>query len=101
MQQVFYSNLETLKKPRSTDMQETYSTQDIWLGSLFLSKSDAQLIKVQNGINGRNSITFSFRGKGLSRLADMYHRREALANVVQIREKINLLRDLLFQYRKN
>jgi len=78
-------------------MKETYSTQDLWLGSLFLTESEAELIKVQLGINGHKSVTFSFRGEGLSRLAEMYHSREALANVAQIREKINFLRDLLFQ----
>ena len=78
-------------------MEETYSTQDIWLGSLFLTESDAQLVKVQTGINGRKTVTFSFRGEGLSRLADMFHRQEALGNIAQIREKINFLRDVLFQ----
>ena len=82
-------------------MKETYSAQDIWLGSLFLTKPGVELIRVQLGINGRKSVTFSFRGEGLSNLADMYHRQEALANVVQIREKINLLRDILFKAREN
>ena len=76
-------------------MQETYSTQDLWLGSLFLIESDAELIKVQTGINGRKNVTFSFQGEGLGRLADMYYRQEALGNVAQIREKINLLRDIV------
>ncbi|MEW5816161.1 MAG: hypothetical protein AB1798_12300 [Spirochaetota bacterium] len=82
-------------------MTETYSTQDIWLGSLFLTESDAQLTQVQTGVTGHSTVTFSFRGKGLSRLADMYHKQEALANVVQIREKLNLLRDILFQQKED
>jgi hypothetical protein len=82
-------------------MIETYSTQDIWLGSFILNKADAELIRVQTGINGRHTVTFSFRGEDLSALADMYHRQDALANVTQMREKINFLRDILFKARES
>ena len=82
-------------------MIETYSTQDLWLGSFFLSETEAELTRVQTGVTGRNTVTFSFQGEDLSALADMYHRQDALANVTQMREKINFLRDILFKARES
>ncbi len=81
-------------------MKETYSTQDLWLGSLFLSETEAELTRVQTGVTGRQTVTFSFQGENLSYLADMYHRQQALANVTLMREKINFLRDILFKARE-
>ena len=66
-----------------------------------VTESDAELVKVQAGINGRSTVTFSFRGESLSHLADMYHNEQALANVAQMREKLNLLRDILFKSRES
>lgn len=82
-------------------MPEIYATSDIWLGGMFLAETDAELIDVQVSRNGRETVSFSFRGQNLSQLAKSYCQREALANVAQLREKINVLRDLIFQAKEN
>jgi hypothetical protein len=58
-------------------------------------------VRIQADGNARPLITFSFRGEDLSRLADRYHRGEVLANLVQVRDKINLLRDILFKNKES
>jgi hypothetical protein len=80
-------------------MPERYSTSDLWLAALFLSETNAQLIDVQLMRNGRQTVFFTFCGENLSRLAQAYCQEKALANVTQLREKINDLRDVLFQHR--
>ncbi len=82
-------------------MPELFSTSDIWLGAYFLSESNAQLADVQVSRNGRETVSFSFQGEELTQLARTYCEEEALANVAQLREKINLLRDLIFQSKRN
>ena len=81
-------------------MSEVYSTADIWLGGLLLAETDAELIDVHQSRNGRETVTFTFRGRNLSKMAQAYCREEALGNVTQIRIKINELRDLIFQHRR-
>ena len=80
-------------------MQDRYETPDFWLGGLFLTKTDARLVEVQINRNGRTTVTFSFEGENLSQLARAYCNQEAVANVTQLREKINHLRDHIFQAR--
>ena len=81
-------------------MSERFSTPDIWLGALFLSESRAELVDVQYSKNGRETVMFSFAGDGLSHIARCYCKDEALANVTQLREKLNTLRDHIFQARQ-
>ena len=81
-------------------MSELYSTSDIWLGSLLLAETDAELVKVQVSRTGRETVTFCFKGNDLYRMAEAYCRNDALANVTQLRAKINDLRDLIFQKRQ-
>ncbi len=80
-------------------MKETFTTNDIWLGSVLLSEAEAELMDIQVSRNGRESIMFCFQGKDLSRYAQSYCREETIANVTQLRSKLNFLRDLIFQQR--
>ena len=82
-------------------MPEIYATSDIWLGALFLSENDAELVDIQVSRAGRETVSFAFRGPNLAQLANSYCQHQALANVVQLREKINVLRDLIFQAKAN
>ena len=80
-------------------MQELHSTSDLWLSALFLAETDAELKEVQCSRNGRRTVIFTFSGEGLSRVARAYCKREAQANVTQLRERLNELRDHIFQAR--
>lgn len=82
-------------------MPEYYSTSDLWLGALLLAETDAELVDVQFTRNGRETAMFSFQGEGLSQMAKAYCNNEALANVAQLRTRINDLRDLIFQARNS
>ena len=77
-------------------MPEIYSTSDLWLGALLLAETDAELVDVQFSRNGRETVTFSFEGDGLSRMAKAYCNDRASANVTLLRSKMNGLRDLIF-----
>ena len=81
-------------------MAEIYSTSDLWLGALFLTETDAQLVDVKFTRNGRETVFFTFRGKDLSRFAQAYCQDQALANVSKLRVKMNDLRDLIFNHRQ-
>ncbi|MFH1423059.1 MAG: hypothetical protein ABIH42_10160 [Planctomycetota bacterium] len=82
-------------------MPELFVTQDIWLGGLFLAETNAELVDVQCNRNGRLTINFSFQGENLSRLAKDYCDNQAIANVTDLRDKLNKLRDLIFQAKYN
>jgi len=81
-------------------MLETLNTSDLWLGGYILSESDAELKDVQISFEGRESILFNLQGENLSELAKSYYRQEALANVIELRSKLNFLRDIIFESRK-
>ncbi len=82
-------------------MCEIYSTSDLWLASLLSAEAKAQVMDVQVTRSGRKTVFFTFSGENLSRLAQSYCQEQALANVCQLRRKMNDLRDLIFQARKN
>jgi len=80
---------------------EIYATSDIWLGAILLAEADAELIDVQLSRNGCETVTFSFQGGDVSRVAKAYGKEEAIANVSRLRREINHLRDLIFQAKEN
>ena len=82
-------------------MPELLVTPDIWQGALLLVATNARLVDIQLSRNGRETIMFTFRGENLSRTAKAYCNQEAVANVTELRVKINELRDVIFQSRKN
>ena len=81
-------------------MLETLNTSDLWLGGYILSESDAELKDVQISFEGRESILFNLQGENLSELAKSYYKQEALANVIELRSKLNFLRDIIFESRR-
>ena len=81
-------------------MSEQVTIQDIYLGGLLLTETNAELVDVQVNGNGRKTVIFTFRGEGLSRMSRAYCNGEALANVTRLRAEINRLRDLIFQARQ-
>ena len=80
-------------------MLETLNTPDLWLGSYILSESDAELKEVQFS-ERKGSILFYFKGEDLNSLVREYYEEEALANVIMLRSKLNFLRDIVFESRK-
>lgn len=81
-------------------MSEIYNTQDIWLGSVLLCESNAKLEDVQISRNGRETVSFCFRGENLNALAKSYCEEEAVANVAELRRQMNFLRDIIFASKK-
>ena len=81
-------------------MLETLNTSDLWLGGYILSESDAELKDVQISFEGRESILFNLQGENLNELAKSYYKQEALANVIELRSKLNFLRDIIFESRR-
>ena len=81
-------------------MIELLASSDIWLCGYILSETEAELVNLQKNVNGINTIEFSLKGENLSQLAGSYYNQKASANVVVLRNKINLLRDIIFESRK-
>ena len=81
-------------------MLETLNTSDLWLGGYILSESDAELKDVQISFEGRESVLFNLQGENLSELVKSYYKQEALANVIELRSKLNFLRDIIFESRR-
>ena len=81
-------------------MSEQLTTQDVWLGSVLLTKSNAKLVDVQVNGNGRKTVIFSFKGDNLSEISRAYCNGEAQANVTRLRIELNRLRDHIFQARQ-
>ena len=86
---------------RRIKMQEYLSTGDIWLGSLILVETEAELTNIQINRNSCASINFTFSGKNLNALAQDYYAEKAQANVAQLREKLNFLKDIIFESKRN
>ena len=78
-------------------MKEQYNSSDIWLVSYLLCETNAKLTDV---LNNNSSIQFCIQGENLQRLAKSYIKSEALANVIELRSKINYLRDIIFESRR-
>ena len=81
--------------------KEIYATSDIWLGAVLLAETNAELIDVHLSKNGNETVTFSFQGGDVSRVAKAYGDEEAIANVSRLRREINHLRYLIFQAKEN
>lgn len=75
-----------------------YETTDIFIGAFFLSRGGSL-----NGIRikdpARGIAAFEISGEDLDRLDHEYRTGQALVNPVQLRNSLNLLRDMLFDLR--
>ena len=75
-----------------------YETTDIFIGAFFLSKGgDLSGIRIKDPARG--IAAFEIAGHNLDRLDHEYRSGQALVNPVQLRESLNLLRDMLFDLR--
>ena len=81
-------------------MSETLKTSDIWMRAFLLCETNAQLDAVEIKRKKREVVIFSFSGSNLASKARDYRKHEALANVVELRCKLNFLKDIIFQSRK-
>jgi hypothetical protein len=75
-----------------------YETTDIFIGAFFLCKGgDLCGIRIKDA--SRGIAAFEISGDDLDRLDHEYRSGRALVNPVQLRESLNLLRDMLFDLR--
>jgi hypothetical protein len=99
--QFFFYRISCLKSRRSKEVIciQHYETTDIFIGAFFLSKGGSL-----NGIRikdpARGIAAFEISGDDLDRLDHEYRSGLALVNPVQLRDSLNLLRDMLFDLRE-
>ena len=75
-----------------------YETTDIFIGAFFLCKGgDLCGIRIKDAARG--IAAFEISGHDLDRLDQEYRSGQALVNPVQLRDSLNLLRDMLFDLR--
>ena len=75
-----------------------YETTDIFMGAFILCKGgDLCGIRIKDAARG--IAAFEISGTDLDRLDREYRSGQALVNPVQLRESLNLLRDMLFDLR--
>jgi hypothetical protein len=78
---------------------ERYETTDIFIGAFFLSMGGSLSgIRIKDAARG--IAAFEISGEDLDRLDREYRSGQALVNPVQLRESLNLLRDMLFDLRE-
>jgi hypothetical protein len=78
---------------------ERYETTDIFIGAFFLSRGGSLSgIRIKDAARG--IAAFEISGEDLDRLDREYRSGKALVNPVQLRESLNLLRDMLFDLRE-
>jgi hypothetical protein len=77
---------------------KSYETTDIFIGAFFLCKGgDLCGIRIKDAARG--IAAFEISGTDLDRLGREYRSGKALVNPVQLRDSLNLLRDMLFDLR--
>jgi len=75
-------------------MRETVEMTDVFKGASFLCNG-AELVEVK--ALGKNTVIFTFEAEDIYRMEVNYGRGEMLVNPAELRERLNLLRDLMFQ----
>ncbi len=80
-------------------MAQSYETTDIFIGAFILCKGgDLCGIRIKDAARG--IAAFEISGNDLDRLDQEYRSGKALVNPVQLRDSLNLLRDMLFDLRE-
>ena len=77
-------------------METMLETTDIFRGAYFLSHG-GRLSGVYLSEENRQIVSFCIAGDNLSRLDHAYRTGEAIVNPLQLKESLNLLRDILFK----
>ena len=81
-------------------MAQNFETTDVYLSAFFLSKGGSLCgIRIKDAARG--IAAFEITGENLDRLAAEYRNGQALVNPVSLRESLNHLRDVLFDFREN
>ena len=76
-----------------------YETTDIFVGAFILSRGGAlRGIRIKDAARG--IAAFEMSGEGLALLDREYRSGQALVNPVDLRESLNMLRDMLFDLRE-
>lgn len=74
-------------------------TTDIFIGAFLLSQGGSLAgIRIKDGVRG--IAAFQIEGENLERLGDEYGAGKALVNPLRLRESLNHLRDVLFEFRE-
>jgi hypothetical protein len=99
--QFFFYRISCLKSRRSKEVItiQHYETTDIFIGAFFLSMGGS-LSGIRIKDPARGIAAFEISGDNLEHLAREYRSGQALVNPVQLRESLNLLRDMLFDLRE-
>lgn len=80
-------------------MAQSVETTDIFIGAFFLSHGGSLCgIRIKDAVKG--IAAFQIEGEDLRRLGDEYGAGKALVNPLQLRESLNHLRDVLFEFRE-
>lgn len=74
-------------------------TTDIFIGAFLLSQGGSLSgIRIKDGVRG--IAAFQIEGENLERLGNEYGAGKALVNPLRLRESLNQLRDVLFEFRE-
>ena len=80
-------------------MAQTVETTDIFIGAFLLSRGGSLSgIRIKDGVRG--IAAFRIEGEDLERLGSEYGAGKALVNPLRLRESLNHLRDVLFEFRE-
>ena len=81
-------------------MQRTcLETTDIFIGAFLLSQGGSLSgIRIKDGVRG--IAAFQIEGEDVERLGNEYGEGKALVNPLSLRESLNHLRDVLFEFRE-
>jgi hypothetical protein len=80
-------------------MAQVIETTDIFIGAFFLSQGGSLSgIRIKDTVKG--IAAFQIEGENLERLGSEYGAGKALVNPLTLRESLNHLRDVLFEFRE-
>ena len=79
--------------------RSSLETTDIFIGAFFLSQGGSLAgIRIKDTVKG--IAAFQIEGENLERLGSEYGAGKALVNPLRLRESLNQLRDVLFEFRE-
>ena len=78
------------------DIKMRLLTTDLYEGAWLLSQG-VELVSLWMDQNHKRSIIFEFSGAEVEHLKQAYQRGQAKANVIQLKQSINVLKDRMFE----
>jgi hypothetical protein len=80
-------------------MAQIVETTDIFIGAFLLSHGGSLSgIRIKDGVKG--IAAFQIEGENMERLGGEYWTDQALVNPLRLRDSLNHLRDVLFEFRE-